>query len=353
MKSISGRSLFVLATIAIAAIVSPAQVALADNLVLHVATSGSDQANGEETSPLATPHGAIDRLPAIAAAQPNAQVHVLLRTGVYNIDRPLVIERKHVPAHGNLTFVAADENRVSISGGRKIVGWQVANDGTWSTAVPKAANGRWRFRELFVDGQRRSRARHPNAGFLRVDQAFDDKRSGFTFNQGDLPETWTGDGELVFLHDWSTSRIAVRSVEHDTRRLTAAFPIGNRADHYKIDHFEPHPRYYVEDHRAFLDAPGEWLLKDDVLLYRPLADEEPEATVTIAPLAEALVSVTGDDEGPVRGVHFRGIVFEHCAWPLPPRGFAASQATAYERRGEEPRADGRNFIPAALNFERA
>lgn len=326
---------------------------LAVEVDLHVAPGGSDEAAGGAAAPLATPRAALDRMPELARQSPHAVVRVLLRAGTYRIDRPLVIERKHVPSRGSLTFTA-EGGRAVLSGGQAITGWQVGDDGSWSATIPDAVNGKWKFRELLVNGRRRGRARHPNAGYLRIDKAFDDKRSGFTFQAGDLPKNWTGGGELVFLHDWSTSRVPVRQVEHDSGRLTAAFPIGNRADHYKIDHFEPHPRYYIENHAAFLDAPGEWLLGDDgVLTYRPRADEKPESTEVVAPRAEALLIVSGDDEGPVRNVHFQGIHFEHCAWQLPEQGFAASQATAYEQRGEQRHGGGRNFVPAAIQFENA
>ncbi len=299
------------------------------------------------------PTQTLERLAELAKAQPSANVRVVLQGGVYRLDRPLVLERRHVPPRGSLTFAAADDQRVVLSGGKAITGWKVAADGTWSTTIPEVAERKWAFRELFVGGQRRPRARHPNVGFHRIVQAFEDKRTGFTFKAGDLPTNWTEGGELVFFHDWSTSRIPVKQVDHATQRLTVAYPIGNRADHYKIDHFEKHPRYYVENHRAFLDAPGEWFLDPQgELLYRPLPGENPENAEVIAPFSEALLLVRGDDREPIRHVHFQGLSFEHCAWQLPARGYAGSQATAHEQRDDNP-SRGRNFVPAALWFERA
>ncbi len=326
----------------------------AEEIVLHVSPADDDQAVGNESAPLATIHEAIERLAEIAAASPEGEIHVQLRGGTYCISTPLVLTRKHVPVGGKLTFHPAQGERVVISGGQCITDWTVHGDGTWSTSIPATAQRKWIFRELFVNGQRRPRARHPNAGYARIDKSFDDKRSGFTFNAGDLPENWISGGELVFLHDWSTSRIPVKSVAHDSQRLTVEFPIGNRADHYKIDHFEPHPRYFVENHRAFLDAPGEWLLDDaGTLTYFPLLRETPDTVEVIAPLVSALLIVHGDDEGPIRNVHFENLQFEHCAWPLPSGGFAASQATAFEQRGERPLGDSRSFVPPAVLFERA
>jgi hypothetical protein len=313
-----------------------------------------DERRDKSATQFTSLESALAALPAIVEQSPHADIRILLHGGVYRIENPLKVLRHHVPAEGSLTFAAAEGDKVVISGGRPITEWRILEDGSWSTFVSGAANGSWAFRELFVDGQRRPRARHPNAAFLRVATAFNDKRSGFTFQAGDLPRDWTGGGELVFLHDWSTSRIPVLRIEHDRLRLTAAFPIGSSSDHFRIDNFEPHPRYYVEDHREFLDAPGEWVLAElGELIYRPLAGETPETTSVIAPIANQLLVVQGDNDGPIRNVHFEGLHFEHCAWLLPAQGFAGSQATAHDQRDEKPTNASRRFIPAAIHFELA
>jgi hypothetical protein len=325
----------------------------AENVLLHVSTNGDDRATGSATEHLATPHRAVELLAGLANKSPDAQVQIVMHGGVYRIEKPLIIGPPDVPLRGSVTLAAAEGELVVISGGKRISGWTNNNDGTWSAAVPKSDQDAASFRELFVGGARRPRARHPNAGYARVVQAFADKRSGFVCQPGDFPENWYEGGELVFLHDWSTSRIPVLSVTHDTHRLTVAFPIGNRAEHYKIDHFEPHPRYYVENHRAFLDSPGEWLLEDGRLTYRPMPGEQPGSVEATAPYATQLVRVVGSDDHAVRNVHIRGLHMEHCAWRLPPKGYAGSQATAYEQRGERGPSAPRSFLPAAIEFIRA
>ena len=349
-----GQSLAMLTLCVAGGVVSTAVVHAAD-ITLHVAHGGSDQATGEASAPFATPQRALRAVEEIAQRKADADVRVVLHGGAYRIESPLVFTRDTVPPQGGMTLTSSAGETAVISGGREISGWNVRPDGTWSRIIPEAASGQWRFRELFVNGQRRPRARHPNTGFVRIVESFPDKRSGFTFRKGDLPTDWTAGGELVFLHDWSTSRIPIRSVTHETRRLTAAFPIGNRADHYKIDHFEPHPRYYVENHWRFLDSPGEWWLdeKSGELRYLPLPDESPDAVEVIAPQATALLNVTGDESGPIRNVHIERIQFEHCAWQLPAGGFASSQASAYEWRNGPGQPSSRRFIPAAIRFERA
>ncbi|MBI3463979.1 MAG: DUF4038 domain-containing protein [Planctomycetes bacterium] len=135
---------------------------LAAEVSLHVAPRGSDQAAGDAAMPLATPHAATARLAGVAKDSPDADVRVLLHSGVYRIEHPLVIHREQVPSRGSLTFAAVSGERVVISGGRRITGWTVNDDNSWSVSVPAAAEGEWTFRELFVDGQRRPRARHPS-----------------------------------------------------------------------------------------------------------------------------------------------------------------------------------------------
>ncbi len=325
----------------------------ADQFQWHVATNGNDAGRGDIRQPWATPHRALKALEETATNSPQADLCIVLHEGLYRIDQPLAIGRQHVPSKGQLKIRSANGQRAIISGGRRISGWKDSGQGYWTTTLPPLPGGKWHFRELFVNGKRRTRARHPDNRFFRIAQPFPDKRSGFTFLPGDLPARWIGGGELVFLHDWSISRVPTLRVEHDTHRLTVTFPIGSRADHYRIDHFEKHPRYFVEGNQAFLDSVGEWFLDDNTaeLRYVPLPGESLETAEVVAPLATELVVVAGDDDAPVRNVHFQAIEFEHCAWHLPRQGYAAGQATAHDIR--DGRQSGRTFVPAAIRFERA
>jgi hypothetical protein len=327
----------------------------ANEIVVHVSPRGDDHNSGDVDNPFATPHREIEDLPASAKRSPKAHVRIVLDGGRYEIEQPLVIGRHHVPPQGSLSIVSAEGKTAVISGGRRIDGWSLAADGSWTVTLPDVASGRWTFRELFVGGQRRPRVRHPDEGYLRIHEAFPDKRSGFTFRPGELPNQWQAGGELVFLHDWSISRIPVRNVAHGARRVTVAFPIGDGADHYKIDHFERHPRYFVENHSLFLDAPGEWFLDErtGVLTYRPQPGETPEVTDVVAPRATALLIVAGEADDPVRHVNLRGLHLEHCGWQLPEGGYAEGQATVHERRDGSPQQHLRQFVPVAVQFELA
>jgi hypothetical protein len=322
---------------------------------IHVSPRGNDRNPGTEAAPLATLDAALDKLADRSKSGQAKRISVVLHAGTYRLVEPLIIEPRHVPRGGRIEFVAASNASPVVSGGRPITDWKRNDDGTFSAHIAQVADGDWTFRELFVGGQRRPRAHHPNQGFLRVVEAFEDKRTGFKFRPGDLPNGVREGAELVFLHDWSTSRVPVKSVDYRQHRLTVAQEIGCNARHYQIDHFEPHPRYYIESDPALLDQPGEWYLdeRSGVVTYRPLPGESPDNLDAVAPVVRSLLVVRGVETQPVRDVHFRGITFAHAAWPLPPGGFAAGQATVHEQRDPSQPRSPRKLIPTALTFELA
>lgn len=351
-------------------------------ITFHVAPGGSDRGPGSRSEPFATIGRARDAIRPLIAAGLSNDVTVEVHPGRYHLDTPL--EFTHLDSGTSLfsiTYHASSHGPAVISGGRTTTGWTVHADGTWTTSVPASrptsesgsdsgSPSRDRagepIRELFVNGVRRPRARHPNAGYLRVKETGADRRTGFTFDASGLPFP-DGDGsagngvggmELVFLHDWSTSRVPVRSItippgtEKASATLITAEKIGPAASHYAIDHFERHPRFYLENSRAYLDEPGEWIQESaNLVRYFPMPDEDPARTGAVVPVLNRLLTVRGTDEEPVWNLHFVGLQFEHCAWPLPSGGYAAGQATYHERRDLEGGQTLREPAPAAIVFE--
>jgi hypothetical protein len=314
---------------------------------LYVAPGGDDRSPGTMEKPLQTLPRARD-----VARQQDDVVNIILREGTYQLEAPLKLRPEDSAAEGaTITYSAAPGEDVLISGGRPIGPWR--KEGELLVAdVPEADT--WRFRELFVGGERRPRARHPNEGYFRVVRAGADNRMSFTFAPGDLatiaiPE----EAEMVFLHDWSISRVRIKTIDAENNVVSFTDPIGASAPHYRIDHFESHPRYFVENAREYLDAPGEWFL--DVaagkLFYLPREGETAENLQAVAPRLARLVEVQGDDaKGPVRGVRFKDLTFAHCRFDIPRHGYAEGQATFYEDRDSGPRP-ARGMVPAALAFD--
>lgn len=335
--------------------------AVGEAVELHVAPGGDDGAGGAVDQPLGSLAGARDTLRKKFPDGVTENVTVIVHGGTYRISEPITFTPRDGGAENvTVTYRAADgANKPIISGGRPITGWRDNGDGTWSATIPAFKAGDFRFRELFVADERRPRAAHPNDGFVRIVKSGADKRTFFTFKPGDIPAGLdAGRIELLFLHDWSTSRVAVKDIDHDNHVLTVADPIGCSAAHYRIDHFEPHPRYRLENDPAFLDAPGEWYLDEDagVLTYKPREGEtlaQFKASPPIAPLATSLLEVRGTDARPVRNLHFVGLHFAHCAWHTPKGGYAAGQACFHETRDGGQGGPLREITPAAVTFERA
>ena len=219
--------------------------------------------------------------------------------------------------------------------------------------------GRWPIDQLFINEHRSTRARHPNSGFLRATAVGPDGRTSFSFRAGDLPEGASLRGaELVFLHDWSISRTPIAEVDHASAIIRLAHNIGAAEPaFFRIDGFEPQPRYFVENAVELLDTSGEWHFdgSQGVLTYQAAADEDLRACTVVAPRLEQLLVVEGTaaPEQVVRNLRFVGLTFAHAAAPHFTAGYAGIQAGFHEQRADGGAAAWRGRMPAAVVFRSA
>ncbi|VAX37789.1 hypothetical protein MNBD_PLANCTO02-885, partial [hydrothermal vent metagenome] len=326
--------------------------------VYHVAPHGNDAHAGTIKKPFRTIQKGQDVVQKIIAKGLNTDVTVFLHQGTYRRKSPLIFDIKDSGTKKyRVTYSNYKNDKVVISGGREIKGWKQLSNGNWQVFLPEVKAKKWNFRELFVNGKRCIRARFPNKGYLRIEKAGTDRRTNFTFQPKDILLKEAGlNTELVFLHDWSISRVKVKLIDHKKNVLTVANAIGSAAKHYKIDHFEKHPRYYLENHISFLDRPGEWFLSraTGLLTYRPRKSEAIKKSSVVAPVLSYLLVVKGKATKPVQNIHFKGITFEHSNWLLPANGLAAVQAAHYEARNNSKKIGGpRVPIPAAVAIKDA
>jgi hypothetical protein len=114
-----------------------------------------------------------------------------------------------------------------LSGGRLVAGWReatVEGKRSWAAGIPEARDGKWLFRELWVNGRRATRARHPNRGYLPIAELPDKAsewtqgHSRFRFREGDL-KAWdtVTNAEVVAMTRWVESRLPVISVDEKDR----------------------------------------------------------------------------------------------------------------------------------------
>lgn len=210
----------------------------------------------------------------------------------------------------------------TLSGGRLVTGFEAGEGGVWSKKTELAAP-----QQIFWEDRPLTPARLPDEGFFRIEKTGPDRRTSFTFPPETVPELPDpSSANLVFFHDWSISRVAVKSVDPATRTLTTAAQIGPSADHYRIDHYDPNPRFYLEGSARFLSKPGEWAAEPGGLLklIPPPGQDAANFSVTV-PVLPRLLEVTGG-----KNLTLEGLTFSHAEWTPPERGYAAGQASFHE-----------------------
>jgi hypothetical protein len=317
----------------------------------YVAPGGNDQWSGllaapndqKTDGPFATLERARDAVRGLRSKQSPLErpVVVHVRGGVYRREQAFVLRPEDSGTEASPTVYQSYPGETAVvSGGRAITGWKPGGDGVWTVELPEVKAGRWYFRQLFVNGQRRARPRLPKEGTWTVAQTPKVDTSGwvgslpaspdewakrsFQFRPGDLRPDWANldDVEVVVLQFWMEARLRIQKIDAGKnvvlctggswRPLTWSWG------------------YYVDNVREAFDAPGTWYLdrKTGVLAYRPLPGEEMDKLEVVSPVTEQLVRFEGDATAgrAVRDVVFRGLTFCHTNWQLPPEGFAHPQA---------------------------
>lgn len=285
----------------------------------------------------------------------SAPVTVTLPAGDYPLAKPLQLDAELV---GNgLRLQAAAGKRVVISGAQPHLGRRDVGACRYALSKPvvEQIQSDGGLNLIVIDGKLHRPAMHPNLGYHRIERATEDRRSGIFVDPEQLPENFAiGDhpATLVFYHDWSTSQLPIRKVDHQAGKIETIGPIGCSAPHYAIDHFEAHPRYQLEGHRAFADQPGEWYvdLADQslVLLWEKKADP-PRIEI---PRLERLLIARGSDEAPLKNLTLAGLTFTGTRFPMPAGGIATAQATMHEPRDAKGRRTTRNrpMLSAAVEI---
>ena len=289
--------------------------------VYYVAPGGRDDAAGSTGSPFATlPHALR------VAREAGKPATIRLRGGVYRLAEPVEIG----PGDSGVTIAACENETPVLSGGRRIKGWRITNVGgkvVWAVDLPEVREGKWEFRELWVNGRRALRARHPHRGYLSVEKGVDTVakpgmnagQTEFLFKKGDLPPSASATGaDLVVLDRWVDSHLPVLRVDE----ARSALACGRRSV-FRVD---PGALAYLEGLPSFLTEAGDWALDRaaGTLYYLPMPGETPEQAEAIAPRLGACVLLKGD---PVKGrcvekVVFRGLTFSHSEWYFPANGKA-------------------------------
>ncbi len=152
-----------------------------------------------------------------------------------------------------------------------MTGWQRHADGIWSAQIPEVKHGQWYFEQLWVNGNRATRARSPNKFYFHMTRKPERGIDSLTSNETDLTrraifgrsenlgpifrmsKADLADVTAVVYHSWEISRHRIASVVPAENMLITT---GDAP--WPFCYWESRQRYHLENFRQALDALGEW-----------------------------------------------------------------------------------------------
>lgn len=310
---------------------------------LYVSIDGNDSNPGT----IDQPYQSIQK--AIVESGRLKSSFIYLKAGIYPLTEPLVV----LPTSqlDSLKITGYSDDKVVISGGRRLTGWKKQKNGLWVTDVPEAKNGKWQFSQLFVNGKLQPRARKPNSGFLRVKGMpdgtalkvrYNTPSKTFEFAEGEIRSDWKNmeDVEVVVYHFWTDTHLRIQSVDTATNIITFKH---RSSKVFSDDYSNEGARYIVQNVFEELDSPGEWYLdrKSGKCFYYPFPEDDIEVTTIVAPVADQLIRLDGDplNRNFIKKISFENLEFCYTNWELPIDDTNSRQGSA--------------IVPAAISLKGA
>ncbi|GAB2777659.1 hypothetical protein GCM10027275_21040 [Rhabdobacter roseus] len=311
---------------------------------LYVAPTGSDQNPGTAERPLATLQGARDKARQLRrASAPARPIEVVVRAGTYWMAEPLRLTTEDSGTEASpLVFRGEGSEAPVFYGGMSIGTFEKISDSLWKADVPEVRRYGWRFEQLYVNGQRATRAQ--TEGFFQPRRVTETVLDSARIYRADLavqrialpPEStrWLAglspaelhDVVITFYHNWD-----------NTRKYIAGFSAADTALYVVGEGMKPWNKinakslFVFENLKAALDAPGEWYLeRSGTLYYRPRPGERPDQMTALAPLNEKFVIIAGDEKTGKRVQHlrFENLSFQVASYQMPATGVDPTQAAA-------------------------
>ncbi len=308
------------------------------SIFFYVATNGNNSWSGKLSQPnktktdgpfatLVRARNAIRELKQQQGSVLKQSITVFLRGGTYFLPETLKFTAEDSGTKDFLiTYKGYRDEKVIISGGRIITGWkQSIVDGKelWSVKLSEVQDSKWFFRQLWVNGNRCTRARYPNKGYLKVaglgknvspDTQWYAGQISFKYHPDDL-KNWKSinQAEIVLMTRWLESRLPVTRVDEAEKIVFF--------DKVSMLRMDPGDLYYIENALEILDTPGEWYLDRNLstLYYMPLPDEDMSEVQVIAPVLSKVIDLQADWKSGkfLEYLAFENLVFAHADWYYP------------------------------------
>ncbi len=251
-------------------------------------------------------------------ANMTADLQVCLAGGTYLLSEPFeLLESATTHDSGtngfNVVYRALNNEPPVLSGGRAISGFTLhdAANHVFQASAPGLTA-----RQLFVNGQRATRARsRNNMGLTPIEH-------GFRSSTAELSKfKHQNHIELAGELDWRHYRCPVESITGTDVRLqdpcwalSQDVPGGGWWQFKEVG--------WVENAYELLDEPGEFYIdaEQGQIFYKPRDGEDMATAQVVAPILETLVRGQGVVGAPLHHVVFRGLTFSHATWNEPSTG---------------------------------
>jgi hypothetical protein len=310
-----------LAVVASAMTATSAQAA--SGATFYAAPDGSSSSSCGQSDPCS-----IERAQAVVRATPkDGDITVQLADGTYRIDSTLRFDATDGGGDHTVAWAAAPGAHPVITGAKQVSGWRqsTAGAGIWEADTPNGLDTR----QLFVNG-----VIAPRAGIKVSSSDVAVTATGITIKSAALSDLASlpdqGRMEFESMGDFTDRYSQVDSISGST--ITMKQP-GWDNNTWGWDTVQSSllaaPTWYLENSLRFLTDAGQWYISPAAgrLYYKPAPGVDPKNLDVELPELQALVSIGGTYDAPVRGLSFTGIQFSGTSWlgPSSAEGYADQQ----------------------------
>ena len=266
--------------------------------------------------------------------------YVYLKGGIYSFNSGLEFTTEDSGINGyNIIYENYNETPPVFSGGDVLTPvWE--ND---IGSIVKSNIGVGKdFRQIYINGNKEIRARHPNQGSYAVmtvapnlTLSSDQQNSGGLYIPNGMlpPVIKTDEIEVSLLIEWMNKKFRINSVKDAGVNSLAvinniewdAMINGAQA----LRDFGKNRQYFLENAYEFIDSEGEWYYNKETgyLYYYPHENENIQQCELIIPVLDNIININGTLKNNVENIIFNGISFEYTNWTRPTHmGFVDVQA---------------------------
>lgn len=303
---------------------------------IWVSTLGHDTNTGTNQYPFRTIERALKEAREwrrLSDSRTSGGIYIHIKEGEYTQEKPLFIRPEDSGTASSPTYIqSAKKEKVVISGGREVTGWEKvtyeipglpakAKGNIWVAEAPMRGNRHIETRQLWVNGKKAFRTSQFEYGKMEhMINFITEKEEIWIPTPENIFSVDAKQMEMVVHQRWATAILRVKNlnIQGDKTKVTFHQP----ESYLEFSHPWPQPvingekgnsSFYLCNAIQFLDEPGEWFQEypSGKIYYYPRQGEDMLTAKAIIPALEQIVLIDGSPERPVSHVYFNGISFEY------------------------------------------